>query len=68
MNDWGPEGCRLHYTEIVTTIEDDAKKYRWHQQVTAAGRAALNGFAFRVNWFNPIPYFVDEAIRLASVE
>jgi len=66
MDVWGPDGCREHFSEIVTSLEEDAKKYSWRQHVRAARKAVLTDLVFKVNPFNPMPDFVLEAIRRAE--
>jgi hypothetical protein len=68
MNEWGVAGCKLpqNYCYIVTTMEDDAKKYNWKAYVTAAKKAAQTGLLFKLNPFSSISGLVDYAIRLAE--
>jgi hypothetical protein len=68
MDEWGVDGCRLHFTEIVNVMEEDAKRYKWADRVTAGGKVILEGLTFKVNPFNPIPSLVLEAIRRAEVD
>lgn len=69
MNEWGVEGCEEpeHFSYIVTQMENKSKKYSWDKKISAAGRAALNGLVFKVNWLNPWPSLIHDAIR-RSVE
>lgn len=67
MNMWGPQGCREHFAEIVHELEENSKKYNWAQKIRAAGNAALTGLVFKINWLNPFPDLVNEAIRRAEV-
>lgn len=68
MNEWGVFGCKLpqNYCYIVTTMEDDAKKYNWKAYVIAAKRSVETRLLFKLNPFSPISGLVDYAIRLAE--
>lgn len=64
MNELGVDGCRNHFGEIVTQIENNARNYSWARKITVAGAGVLR--RMKVNPFNPIPGLVEEAIRRAS--
>ena len=68
MNAWGVAGCRANYWTIVGWMKDNAAKYGWQDQVAAAGRAVLTGFAFRIKWTDPWPGIVSEAINRAEAK
>lgn len=65
MNRIGVDGCRVEFEDLVLQLEDNAKRYNWKRRVSAANKALASGLAFRVNWLNPIPSFLDIAIERA---
>lgn len=81
MNVWGVDGCRQHFNEIVGFMKDGAKSFGWEEplRIKAEGqkagiwqkigwglKAAASGVAFKVNWLDPFPGLVTEAIRRAE--
>lgn len=78
MNAWGADGCRQHFNEIVGFIRDGAKSFGWEEplRIKAEGEkaglltkigwaigAVRSGVASKVNWTDPFPGLVTEAIR-----
>ena len=82
MNRWGANGCKLHHGEIVAVMRVNDAQIKAQQTklekaatvVKAAATVAWNAFtlqsglAFKVNWTDPIPGLVDEAIRRAEAK
>lgn len=73
MDELGPEGCRLNRDEIIKRIEENAEKWGWgklstmHSLAGVGIKSMLSGLAWKVNWLDPFPGLVDEAIRRAEV-
>lgn len=71
MNEWGVEGCKQRYDEIVATIKEKSTSWGWGTQMLNWAKA---GFAYltnpeirnRVNYKDPIPDLVTWAIELAE--
>lgn len=68
MNVWGVDGCRNHFSLIVSWLEKDKDNYGWTTQLKAAANAVKTGLAFKINWLDPFPDLIDEAIRRAEVK
>lgn len=68
MDRWGVDGCRQHFDEIVAHFRQYAAKYDWATKLKAAAMAAATGLAFKLNWLDPFPDLVNEAIRRAEAE
>ena len=68
MNEWGPEGCRLHRKEIVSDMRENAKLYGWGSVTKAAVNAFKNGVAWRLNLADIYGSLVDEAIRRTEMQ
>jgi hypothetical protein len=66
MNRWGVAGCRAHFLRIVAKLQTTAAEYGWGDKLKAAAMAVTNGLAFRINWLDPFPGLVEEAIRRAE--
>lgn len=62
----GVEGCRRRFDDIVGWMREAQDKYSWGDRLKAAGNAAASGLAFKVNWLDPLPGLVEEAIRRAE--
>lgn len=63
MNVWGIAGCREHREEIVGWLREAYAHTTWIDRMRAAGNAVLLGLAFKLDWNDPIPGILDEAIR-----
>ena len=66
MDRWGVAGCREHFAEIVKHFQDYQVEYGWSDKLKAASLSVLTGLVFKLNWFDPLPDFVNEAIRRAE--
>ncbi len=66
MNEWGADGCRTHRATIVGWLREAAGKTSWLSKLAATPKAATVIPAG--HWTDPIPWLVDEAIRLAGGE
>lgn len=66
MDEWGVAGCREHFDEIVQRFRSLQAEYGWGDKLKAASLAAMTGLAFRLNWLDPFPSLVEEAIRRAE--
>lgn len=66
MNAWGVEGCREHKEEILAELRQRQSAYGWLDKLKAAALSVTTGLAFVVDWSDPFPGIVDEAIRRAT--
>lgn len=66
MNEWGVQGCRDNFETIVGWLRESEKKPGWKAKVKAAAIAFATGLAFKVNWSDPLPDLITEAIRRAE--
>lgn len=66
MDEWGVDGCRQHFDEIVAHFREYAALYGWTAKFQAAALAAATGLAFKLNWLDPLPDIIREAIRRAE--
>ena len=66
MDLWGVAECREHRAEIVGWLKDGAAKFTRKQKRAAAWKMLATGLAFKVNWLDPLPGLVEEAIRRAE--
>lgn len=69
MGLWGPADCRQHETEIIAQIK--AKdNWGWTAAFANFSKAAVGSFTSglwrKVNWTDPIPGLVQEAVRRAE--
>ncbi len=68
MDRWGVVGCREHMEEILTHFRKYQAQYGWLAKFKAASLAAVTGLAFKLNWLDPLPDLIAEAIRRAEVK
>ena len=68
MNAWGVEGCRKNMDRLVKHFRTHIKDYSWMERLKAAAMAVATGLAFQLDWLNPIPSLINEAIRRAEVK
>lgn len=68
MDEWGVEGCREHFDEIVGWMKEGAPKWNWSDKLKAATLAVVTGLAFKLNPADPFPGIIEEAIRLAELK
>lgn len=66
MNLWGVAGCREHFDTIVDWVRKEYKAASLKEKLTAALKALGAGLAFTIDWTDPIPSLVTEAIRRAE--
>lgn len=66
MDNWGAAGCREHFEEIVGWLRETAGRLGWAERFALVGRATASGWLLKVNWLDPIPSLVEEAIRRAE--
>jgi hypothetical protein len=67
MNHWGVEGCPEHREEILTKLRKAAKKQSWVAKLKAGALAGLTGLALQLDWSDPAPGLLDEALRRARI-
>jgi hypothetical protein len=63
MDAWGLAGCRAHRAEILDHLREEYEHASWLDRMRAAGNAALSGLAFKLDWSDPCPGLLDEAMR-----
>jgi hypothetical protein len=63
MNLEGPDWTEEHAEEIATQMRANAGAWGWWDKLAAAARAGLTGLAFKVNWTDPYPGLIHEAVR-----
>ena len=79
MDEWGIDGCNEHFDTIVGWLAENAEKWGWNKAAEAAApdhetlslqkklsvgwKALMTGIAFKVDWTNPFPGLVREAIN-----
>ncbi len=72
MDLWGVGGCRENFDTIVAQIKNNQNAWGWTEKfsnyASAAAGSFKSGLAFKVNWLDPIPGLVTEAIRRAEVK
>ena len=68
MNMFGSAECRVKFWEIVGWLKDGQDRWSWTDKLMAAAKAVANGLAFQINWFDPFPDLVREAIRRAEAK
>ena len=64
MNRWGVAGCQEHRDAILARLRQKSAEATWAMKITAAIGAAQTGLAAKVNWLDPAPGILDEAIRI----
>lgn len=66
MDLWGLAGCRAHFDEIVGWMREGQGRWGWQEKIAIAAKAVATGLAFKVNWSDPFPGLIEEAIRRAE--
>ena len=66
MNRLGVAGCRAQFWTLVGWMKDGQDRWEWTEKLMVAARAVASGMAFQINWFDPFPDLVREAIRRAE--
>jgi hypothetical protein len=66
MDIWGVDGCRARMSEIVGWMRDGQGRWGWKDKLHAAAKAVTSGLAFKLDWSDPFPSLIDEAIRRAE--
>ena len=66
MDLWGIAGCREHFDEIVGWMREGQGRWGWAEKMAIAAKAVATGLAFKVNWADPFPGLIEEAIRRAE--
>lgn len=67
MNQWGIEGCRgPHRQEILERLREKAAGLNFGTIIKMAAAAAYTGLWTKVNWSDPAPGILDEAIRIVE--
>lgn len=66
MNTWGVQGCRDNFDTIVGWLRESEETLGWVEKIKAAAMAVTSGLAFKINWDDPIPDLINEAIRRAE--
>ena len=66
MDLWGVAGCRARIDEIVAWMRDGQQRWGWAEKIAAGAKAVATGIAFKINWGDPFPGLIEEAIRRAE--
>lgn len=72
MDELGVEGCREKKQVFVDRIKENAEKWGWgklstmHTLAGVGVKSMLSGLAWKVNWLDPFPGLVEEAIKRAE--
>lgn len=66
MDQWGVAGCREHRDEIIGWMRSGQERWKWKDKLAAAAKAVTTGLAFKLDWSDPFPSLIDEAIRRAE--
>ena len=66
MDEWGVEGCRANRETILTWMREGQGRWGWKDKLAAAAKAVTSGIAFKLDWSDPFPSLIDEAIRRAN--
>lgn len=67
MNTLGIDGCKQERERLAGKLQENAAKYGLADKARAALAAAASGLALQINWLDPCPGLIDEAIRRAEV-
>lgn len=62
MDVWGVKGCRIHYTTLLSWLEEGQSRWSWAEKLRAAAGAVTSGIAFQLDPLNPIKSMLDIAI------
>lgn len=65
MNNWGVEGCREHREAILAQLRKSQERLGWVEKLKAGAMAVKTGLAFKLDWGDPAPGLLDEAVRRA---
>lgn len=66
MDSLGVVGCTKEFDSLVADLDANKSQFGLQHIALAAANAVLNGLAFKVNWADPIPGLLQEAIRRAT--
>lgn len=66
MNRWGVEDCKENRAVIIGWLREAYDTTTWLERRKSELAALATGLAFKINWLDPIPSLVDEAIRRAE--
>lgn len=65
MQAWGVKGCQQNRDLIIEWMRAGQGQWGWAAKLKAGVLAVTTGLAFRLDWSDPFPSLVDEAIRRA---
>lgn len=72
MDEKGSVWCRENFDKIVAAMKANWERWTWAAQFRAAAVAATmavaTGLAAKVNWLDPLPGLLEEAIRITEEE
>lgn len=66
MDEWGVHGCRVNADQIAGWLREGQGEWGWADKLKAGALALATGLAFKLNWADPFPGLIDEAIRRAE--
>jgi hypothetical protein len=67
MDLWGVAGCREQFDTIVGWMRDGQDRWGWKEKLAIAAKAVVSGLVFKLNWTDPYPGLIEEAIRRAEM-
>jgi hypothetical protein len=66
MDMWGVQGCIDHRQQIIEDLRQGYLEWGWRSRLIYASKAVLTGAIFKIQWPDPFPGLVDQAIRNAA--
>ena len=67
MDTWGVAGCRQHCDAIADHLRTNDQHFGWRDKLTAAAAVLKTGLWKSIDWTDPFPGLIQEAIRRAEV-
>ncbi len=64
MDEWGPDGCAEHKTEIIQYLREQQVKYGWVKTLIAARRNPK--LAWQMNWTDPATSLYELSIEMSK--
>ncbi len=68
MDEWGVAGCRDNRETIIGWMREGQGRWGWKDKLAASAKAVFTGLAFQLDWSDPFPSLIDEAIRRADAK
>ena len=68
MDYWGVQGCLANRETIIGWMRAGQDKWGWTEKLRAAANAVTSGLALQLDWSDPFPSLIDQAIRQAALQ